>query len=89
MCYKRLGRNADALTALNRIAEPDADVLLQRGLLAFAEKDFVRAGQDFARSWELEPQSYPAGYNLLLAQLCQKQRADCAAIIDRLIPFGP
>lgn len=89
MCYKRLGRNADALTALSKIAEPDANVFLQRGLLAYAEKDFAQAEQDFARSWEMEPQSYPAGYNLLLAQLCQKKRSTGAGLIDRLLPLAP
>src|SRR5438046_67782 len=43
MCYKRLGRTAAARTALSRIAEPDANVHLQRGLLAHADKDFALA----------------------------------------------
>ena len=84
-----LGRNADALTALGRITEPDANVYLQRGLLCYAEKDFAQAEKDFARAWELETQSYAAGYNLLLAQLCQKKRPNGAAIIDRLLPLAP
>ena len=79
MCYKRVGRNADALTALGRITEPDANVFLQRGLLAYAEKDFAQAEHEFTRTWEMEPQSYAAGYNLLLAQLCQKKRSGARA----------
>ena len=89
MCYKRLGRNADARTILSRIPEPDANVYLQRGLLAYADKEYPQAEQDFARSWELEPQSYAAGYNLLLAKLCQQKRQDMAAVIDRLLPLVP
>jgi tetratricopeptide (TPR) repeat protein len=89
MCCKRLGRNADALTALSRISEPDANVSLQRGLLAYAEKDFAQAEKDFARSFELDKQSFAAGYNLLLAQLCSRKRSEGAALIDQLIPLAP
>ena len=88
MCYKRLGRNADARTALSRIGEPDANVHLQRGLLAFAEKDFAQAEADFARSWEMVP-SYPAGYNLFLSRLCQQKRQDAALSIQQFLPLAP
>src|SRR5947209_19847179 len=71
MCYKHLGRTAEARQVLGKISQPDANVLLQRGVLAFADRDFVQAGDEFARAWEQEPASYPAAYNLLLARLCQ------------------
>ncbi len=89
MCYKHLGRNADARQALARITEPDANVLLQRGVLSFAERDYVQARQDFALSWETEPTSYPAAYNLLLALLCQGQKGPCLQLIPRIIPLAP
>lgn len=89
MCYKRLHRPAEARAALARIAEPDANVLLQRGLLAYLEKDFAQAETDFARSWELAPTSYAAGYNLFLARLCQKKREDSAGLIEKLLPLAP
>src|SRR5437870_4183501 len=66
MCYKHLGRTADARQVLSKIAHADANVLLQRGVLAFADRDFVEATQEFTQSWEKEPASYPAAYNLLL-----------------------
>src|ERR1700722_1751302 len=71
MCYKHLGRTADARQALSKITGPDANVFLQRGVLAFADRDFAQAGNDFTQAWDQEPASYPAAYNLLLARLCQ------------------
>ena len=88
MCYKRLGRNADARNALSKIAEPDANVHLQRGLLAYAERDFAQAEIDFGRSFDME-MIYAAGYNLLLTQLCQKKRREAGAILDRVLPLAP
>jgi tetratricopeptide (TPR) repeat protein len=89
MCYKHLGRNADARQVLSKIADPDANVLLQRGVLAFADRDFVGAGQDFSRAWEREPRSYPAAYNLLLAWLCQGQKEQCVELIPKVIALAP
>lgn len=89
MCYKRLNRPAEARAALARISEPDANVLLQRGLLAYGVKEFAQAETEFAQSWDLEPTSYAAGYNLLLARLCQRKTTDCAALIERLVPLAP
>lgn len=87
-CYKRLGRLADARNTLAKIAEPDANVFLQRGLLAHADKDFAAAEKDFARSWEMEPTSFAAGYNLLLAKLCQQNRSELGPLFDRLLPLA-
>ncbi len=89
MCFKKLGRTADARQVLSKIAAPDANVLLQRGILAFADRDFVQAGQEFARSWESDPASYPAAYNLLLAFLCQGRLAECVELIPKITPLAP
>jgi tetratricopeptide (TPR) repeat protein len=89
MCYKHLGRTGEARQALSKIAEPDANVFLQRGVLAFAERDFAQATQDFARSWGMEPASYPAAYNLLLARLCQGQKDECGELVARLMTLAP
>ena len=37
MAYKRQGKTAEARTALRKIAKPDANVLLQMGLLSLQE----------------------------------------------------
>jgi tetratricopeptide (TPR) repeat protein len=89
MCYKHLGRNGEAQRLLGKIANPDTNVLLQRGLLAFAERDFARAGGEFAEAWDKEPGSYPAAYNLLLARLCQGQPSACEELIPRVIALAP
>src|SRR5262245_44123624 len=89
MCYKRLKRPAEARAALARLAEPDANVHLQRGLLAYSDKEFAQADKEFARCWELLPNSYAAGYNLLLSRMCQQKRAEAAGLIDRLLPLAP
>jgi tetratricopeptide (TPR) repeat protein len=89
MCFKHLGRIADARQALSKIADPDANVHLQRGVLAFADRDFVQAEQEFARAWAKEPTSYPAAYNLMLARLCQGQKDQCALLIPQIIPLAP
>ena len=38
MAYKHQGRSADARQTLAKIADPDANVLLQRGILAINDK---------------------------------------------------
>ena len=88
MAYKRLGRIAEARQTLARIADADANVLLQRGILAYADRDFEQAAQAFTQSWDLEPASYPAAYNLMLAQLCQGRNEPCVALIGKLIPLA-
>ncbi|MBI3407285.1 MAG: tetratricopeptide repeat protein [Planctomycetes bacterium] len=89
MCYKHLGRNADARHVLSKIAQPDANVHLQRGILAFAERDFAAAVEDFSRSLEQEPRSYPAAYNLLLTRLSLGEREACAELIPKIVGLCP
>jgi tetratricopeptide (TPR) repeat protein len=83
-CYKQLGRIPEARQTLAKIAQPDANVLLQRGVLAFLDRDYANAAEEFARSWDKFPESYPAAYNLLLARLCLGDVQQAAALIPRL-----
>ncbi|MCI0639589.1 MAG: tetratricopeptide repeat protein [Gemmataceae bacterium] len=87
ICYKHLGRTADARHLLNKIQHHDGNVHLQRGVLAFRDSDFASAAQEFSRSLELEPASYPAGHNLLLARLCQGQVDQALALIPQISPL--
>src|SRR5687767_13812263 len=66
MSYKHLGRLAEARQVLSKIADPDANVLLQRGVLAFMDRDYADAAAEFRRSWDKFPDSWPAAYNLLV-----------------------
>jgi tetratricopeptide (TPR) repeat protein len=89
MGYKHLGRFADARHILGKIAEPDANVLLQRGILAYTDRDYARAADEFARAWEKDAASYPAAYNLMLARLCLGQLEEAVELLSRLVPVAP
>src|SRR5262245_49334220 len=89
LCYKGMGKTADARNALRKIREPDANVFLQMGLLSFAEKAFAEAEREFAKSLELDSGSYAAAYNLMLARLCQGQMETCAAMVPELAALAP
>src|SRR6266849_4368733 len=73
ICYKKLGRLLEARNALRKISRPDASVLLQLGLLSFAEKAYLQAEQEFSQAWQQQPDFYEAAYNLLLTRLCLGQ----------------
>jgi len=89
LCYKRLGRIADARHALSRIAEADANVLLQRGVLAFLDRDFAQAVEQFRHTLTQHPQSYAASYNLMLAWLSLGKKDECIQFLPRMIELAP
>src|SRR6267143_769931 len=59
MAYKHQGRFGDAPHLPGKNAEPDSNVLLQRGILAVTDKEHARAADEFAKAWEKDPDSYP------------------------------
>jgi tetratricopeptide (TPR) repeat protein len=69
LAYKRQGKTAEARAALRKIAKPDAAVFLQLGLLSLREKNLAQAEGEFSRAAEMDPESFPACYNLLLTRL--------------------
>jgi tetratricopeptide (TPR) repeat protein len=89
MAYKHQERSADARQTLSKIADPDANVLLQRGVLAFNDKDWPAAAAEFDKAWQKDPASYPAAYNLMLARLCQGQLEGAVEMLDKLLPLAP
>lgn len=89
VCYKRLGRLGDARAAFRKINPPDANVLLQLGLLSFAEKAYAQAEEEFARSWELDPGSYEAAYNLLLSRLSLGRAEAAAQLVPKVAELAP
>jgi len=89
MGQKRLGKSAEARESLKRIAEPDANVHLQLGLLAYRERDFGEAEKCFTQSLQLDPSSYPAGYNLLLSRLSQGDIDACLTFLPQLSSLVP
>jgi Flp pilus assembly protein TadD len=81
MAHKRQGKLNEARNALRKIQRPDANVVLQMGLLSLQENQLVQAEGEFARAWEMDPQSYEICYNLLLTRLTLGKVEDCLALI--------
>jgi Flp pilus assembly protein TadD len=69
MAHKRQGKSQEARNALRKIAQPDANVLLQMGLLSLQEGNLPQAEGEFARAAEMDPNCYEICYNLLLTRL--------------------
>ena len=69
MCYKRLGKKKEAFETLRKIKDPDANIITQIGLIAFRDGQYADAEQTFLRATEMDPEYYPAHYNLFLSRL--------------------
>jgi Flp pilus assembly protein TadD len=89
LAYKRQRKGADARNALLRIANPDAHVFLQLGLLSLNEQQLVQAEQEFARSLQLDPTLFAACYNLLSTRLSLGQLKTCAALAAQARDLAP
>jgi tetratricopeptide (TPR) repeat protein len=89
LCYKRLGKPAEARAAFRKIARPDANVFLQMGLLAMQEEQHAEAAQEFARALQADPNCFEAAYNLLLARLSLGDLEACAAMVPQLSALAP
>ncbi len=89
MAYKHQNRSGEARQTLAKIADPDASVLLQRGVLAFNDKEWPAASSEFEQAWQKDPNSYPAAYNLMLTRLCQGQLEGAVEMLDTLLPLAP
>jgi tetratricopeptide (TPR) repeat protein len=85
MAYKRQGKINDARNALRKIQRPDANVVLQMGLLSLQENQLAQAEGEFARAWQMDPQSYEIGYNLLLTRLTLGNLEDCLALLPNVL----
>src|ERR1700730_15468190 len=57
MAYKHQGRSGEARQTLAKIADPDANVLLQRGVLAFNDKEWAAAAGEFEQAWQKDSAS--------------------------------
>jgi tetratricopeptide (TPR) repeat protein len=81
MARKRQGKLNDARNALRKISRPDANVVLQMGLLSLQENQLAQAEDELARAWQMDLQSYEICYNLLLTRLTLGRIEDCLALI--------
>ena len=58
MAHKRQGNTADARNALRKIQMPDANVLLQMGLLSLQENNLPQADGELQCAWDADKTSY-------------------------------
>jgi Flp pilus assembly protein TadD len=84
LAYKRQDKMAEARAAFRKIANPDANVWLQLGLLSLEEKQYAQAEEEFGRAWQADSGSYEAGYNLLLCRLALGQLGPSAELIPEV-----
>src|SRR4051812_6227810 len=69
LAHKRDGKLAEARAALRKIPRPDANVVLQMGLLSVREGNLAQAEEELARAWQMDQKSFAAAYNLALTRL--------------------
>jgi len=88
MAHKRQGKTNEARNALRKIARPDANVLLQMGLVSLQEQNLAQAEEEFVRAWEMDRNSYEICYNLLLTQLTLGKVEACLALLPGAIDLA-
>src|SRR4051794_20767432 len=66
LAHKRQGKTQEARAALRKIQKPDANVMLQMGLLSLQEGNLAQAEGEFSQAAQIDPDSYEICYNLLL-----------------------
>lgn len=89
IAHKRQGKVNEARNALRKIQRPDANVILQMGLLSLQENQLAQAEGELARAWQMDPQSYEICYNLLLTRLTLGKVEDCLALIPTALELVP
>ena len=89
LAHKRQGKTAEARTALRKIQKPDANVLLQMGLLSLQEQNLPQAEGELQRAYDLDKDSYEVCYNLLLTQLTLGKVDACLELLPQAIELAP
>jgi Flp pilus assembly protein TadD len=85
MAYKRQNKLAEARAALRKIMKPDANVMLQMGLISLCEPNLAQAEGEFLRAREMDKNSYEIASNLLMTRLSQGKINDAINDLPRLI----
>jgi Flp pilus assembly protein TadD len=88
MAHKRQGKTNDARSALRKIQKPDANVLLQLGLLSLQENNLAQAEAELLQAWLVDGASYEICYNLLLTQLTLGRMDDCLDLLPKAIDLA-
>jgi tetratricopeptide (TPR) repeat protein len=85
LAHKRQGKTIEARNALRKIQRPDANIMLQMGLLSLQEQQLAQAEGEFQRAREMDQASYEICYNLLLTQLTLGKVDACLALLPAAI----
>jgi Flp pilus assembly protein TadD len=85
LAHKRQGKINEARAALRKIQKPDANVVLQMGLLSLEENNLAQAEGEFDRAWGMDQTSYEVCYNLLLTRLTLGKIDGCLELIPRAL----
>ncbi|HTU89216.1 MAG TPA: tetratricopeptide repeat protein [Gemmataceae bacterium] len=88
MAHKRQGKLNEARNALRKIPRPDANIVLQMGLLSLQENQLAQAEGELVRAWEMDPQSYEICYNLLLTRLTLGKVEDCLSLLPTVLELA-
>lgn len=88
MVYKRQGQISEARRALQRVADPDAYIFFQLGLLSLEEKRLSQAEKEFARAWAENPEFYQAGYNLIFTRLSLGEWEPASDLLPNLLKLA-
>jgi Flp pilus assembly protein TadD len=84
LARKRQGKWREARSAFRKISQPDPNVHLQLGILSLREGQLAQAEQELSAAFDLEPQSYALGWNLLRTRLSLGQTDGCVPLLTRL-----
>jgi tetratricopeptide (TPR) repeat protein len=85
LAHKRQGNINQARAALRKVQRPDANVLLQLGLLSIQENHLAQAQEELAKAWELDKTSYEICYNLMLTELTLGNLEACLGLIPTAV----
>jgi tetratricopeptide (TPR) repeat protein len=85
LAYKRQNKLVEARAALRKIMKPDANVMLQMGLISLCEQNLAQAEGEFQRGRDMDKSSYEIAYNLLMTQLSQAKVNDALIDLPRLV----
>jgi Flp pilus assembly protein TadD len=85
LAHKRQGKTAEARAALRKVPRPDANVILQMGLLSLQEGNLAQAEGELARAWQMDNASYETCYNLLMTQLTLGKVDAASALIPEAL----
>jgi len=87
--FRRQGKFRQARKVLQAVPAPNANVLLQLGLLSLAEGQMAQAEGEFAGAREQAPQSYEICHNLFFTRLSLGHVESALPLLTEMIELAP